>query len=121
MQSVQNQLTANRDEAAFGLTTFYVSETQRLQADDAYDMPKCRLGCRGLDGDVIPAPAQLAKKLPAGITPPAVHRHRDLRREAAGFVFQRTRWLAPEKPELPQDRCSKITAVRYQKHTRSRP
>ena len=33
---------------------------------------------------MLPAPAQLAKKLATGIIPPAVHRRRDLRREAAG-------------------------------------
>ena len=50
------------------------------------------------------APAQLAKKLATGSIPPAVHRRRDLRCEAAGFVFEPTRSLAPEKPELPQVR-----------------
>ena len=69
---------------------------------------------------MLPAPAQLAKKLATGIIPPAVHRRRDLRREAAGFVFQRTRSLAPEKPELPQVRRLEITPVRYQRPARSR-
>ena len=83
-------------------------------------MPESRLRYRRRERDVLPTAAQLAKKLATDIIPATVHRRRDLRREAAGFVFQRTRSLAPEKPELPQVRRLEIRPVRYQRPARSR-